>query len=436
MSRSFLSLLFLLPLSVQACPDLRSFYNFEQDSPASAERLEAILAPMMAECLESSEYFALYGAAQLDSGKLAEALETLERAVLLDANNGAAQIDYAQALYLRGQLFSALDMNDQLLQRQDLTPELQQMLEDRRRAWRRQTRQHGFQADLLTGYDNNLNGAPDPGQITLTLSGEPVLLTLNPEYRPVSGPFINMRLAGRYRQLASDRQHNVLVEMRGRVSEDTDSDLLQLESRYAFVRPRRDHTLQFDAGVSHLLFGGSPLYTATESSARYVGGNFLSCQPHYALAVQHQLYHDQSNLNSIESKLGAGANCPLWLGARQSTLGVEVSLLQNHALQNGRPGGHRGGWQWQMDWQFPLLKGLFSAQLNHTELTDRSGYSPVLASGADRWLRRSYLLLQYRQPLYTDMALLVNFYHQRQNSNIELFESLDTTLEVGISVAF
>jgi hypothetical protein len=34
------------------------------------------------------------------------------------------------------------------------------------------------------------------------------------------------------------------------------------------------------------------------------------------------------------------------------------------------------------------------------------------------------------------MALLVNFYHQRQNSNIELFESLDTTLEVGVSVAF
>lgn len=437
MSRSFLSLLLLLlPLSVQACPDLQPFYTLGQDSPARAEQLEASLAPMMAECLESSEYFALYGAAQLDSGKLAEALETLERALLLDANNGAAQIDYAQALYLRGQLFSALDLNDQLLQRQDLTPELQILLEERKQSWRRQTRQHGFQADVLTGYDNNLNGAPDPGQITLTLSGEPVLLTLNPEYRPVSGPFINMRLAGRYRQLASDHQHNVLVEMRGRVSEDTDSDLLQLESRYAFVRPDRDHTWQLDAGVSHLLFGGSPLYTATEGSARYVAANIQSCQPHYAMAVQHQLYHDQSNLNSLESKLGAGLNCPLWLGMRQSTLGVEASLLQNRALKNGRPGGHRGGWQLQMDWQFPLLKGLFSTQLNHTELNDRSSYSPVLANGADRWLRRSYLLLQYRQPLYSDMALLVNFYHQRQSSNIELFESLDTTLEVGVSVAF
>jgi len=436
MSRSFLSFFFLLPLSVQACPDLQSFYALAQDSPARAERLEASLAPMMAECLESSEYFALYGAALMDNGKLAEALETLERALLLDASNGAAQIDYAQALYLRGQLFSALQLNDQLLQRQDLTPELQRLLEDRQQSWRQQTRQHGFQADVLTGYDNNLNGAPDPGQITLTLSGEPVLLALNPEYRPVSGPFINMRLAGRYRQLASDHQHNLLVEMRGRVSEDTDSDLLQLESRYAFVRPRRDHTWQLDAGVSHLLFGGSPLYTATEGSARYVAARVQSCQPNYALAVQHQLYHEQSNLNSVESKAGAGINCPLWLGARQSTVGVAASLLHNHALKNSRPGGDRGGWQLQIDWQFPLLKGLFSTQLNHTELADHSGYSPVLANGADRWLRRSYLLLQYRQPLYTDMALLVNFYHQRQNSNIELFESLDTTLEVGVSVAF
>ncbi|MES3006536.1 MAG: tetratricopeptide repeat protein [Pseudomonadota bacterium] len=435
MRRSLLSLSFLMPLSVQACPDLQSFY-MDAGTPADAAQLEARLAPFMSECLESSEYFALFGAAQMDAGRLAEALETLERALLLDPTNGAAQIDYAQALYMRGQLFSALDLNAQLLARSDLTPELRGMLEERRQVWRQQTREHGFQADVLTGYDNNLNGAPDPSQITLTLSGEPVLLTLNPEYRPVSGPFLNLRVGGNYRQQESDHQHNLLAEMRGRVSKDTDSDLLQMESRYAYVRPRRNNTLQLGAGLSHLLFGGSPLYTALDGDARYTITSGDTCQQHYAGAFQYQLYHNQSSLNSVEMKAGAGLECPLVVGSLPSTVGAEFSVLHNQALNNGRPGGHRSGWQMQLDWQFPLLSGVFRSQLNHTELADRKGYSPVLANGADRWLRRSYLLLQYRQPLYTDLALLVNFYHQHQQSNIELFESLDSTLEVGISLAF
>ena len=435
MRRSVLPLAFLLPLSVQACPDLQPFYLLV-DSPEQAAQLEAQLAPLMGECLESSEYFALYGAAQMDVGKLAEALETLERALLLDATNGAAQVDYAQALYLRGQLFSALDLNDQILARQDLPPDLQELLLERRQQWLRQTRQHAFHADVLAGHDNNLNGAPDPGQITLTLSGEPVILTLNEEYRPISGPYLNLRAGGQFQQLASDHQHNVMAEMRGRVSEDNASDLLQFESRYAYVRPRRDHTWQFDAALSHLLFGGSPLFTATEGGARYQTVISNGCQTHYGLAAQYQLYHRQNNLNSLESKASAGMECPLALGYRPTMIGAEFGLLSNVAVNDGRPGGDRTGWQLRLDWQLPLLSGMLNTELNHTQLDDQTGYSPLLDNGADRWLSRSYFLMQYRQPLRSDIALMVNFFHQYQRSNIELFESIDTTLEVGLNFTF
>lgn len=429
------------PVWAQTCPDLTPFYMPESASSPearieAARELERQLAELMERCLESSEFFALYGAAQMDSGNLADALESLERALLLDAGNGAAQIDYAQALYLRGQLFSALDLNDQILARNDIPADLRNALEDRRQEWRQQTRRLGLQADALAGYDNNLNGAPDPGQITLTLSGEPVILTLNPEYRPISGPYLNLRFAGNYQQLASDHQHNALVEMRGRVSEDTGSDLLQLQSRYAYVRPYRDHSWQLNAAMGHLFFGGKALYTATDVGARYQKPVSYGCQAHTELASQHQLYHGQSNLNSLESKLSAGVECPLQLGDKNGLVGIELSLLNNTALNANRPGGDRNGWQMNLDWQFPLLRGLLTAQLNHTQLQDRDGYSELLANGADRWLRRSYLLLQYRQPLHQDMALLVNLYQQHQSSNIKLFESTDRTLEIGISMAF
>lgn len=432
---SILTISLLLPLPALACPDLAAFYDYGDD-PQSQAALEARLAPLMSECLRSSEFFALYGAVVMETGDLAASLELLERALLLDANNGAALIDYAQALYLRGQLFSALDLNGQLRAREDLPANIQTILERREHQWRAQTRQHGFGADVLAGYDNNLNGAPDPSQITLTLSGEPVILTLNPQFQPIAGPYLNLRLGGQFRQLAADHQHNLSAEMRGRVSDDASSDLVQLESRYSYLRPKRDHAWQFGAAMSHLFFGGNALYSAVEGNMRYRKTLNEGCTHSYGLATQYQNYKDQSSLNSIESKLGAGLECTLGLAGRPTAIGLELSLLNNAALNAGRPGGDRDGWQFNLQWQTPVLKGVLSTQLNHTQLRDSKGYSALLDNGAQRWLKRSYVLLQYRQAIYANAAFVVNAYHQNQSSNIELFDSLDSTVEVGLSMSF
>lgn len=429
------ALVLLLPAAAQACPDLQSYYLAGQDAASQAE-LAAALAPLMGECLQSAEFFALYGAAQMNAGDLAAALETLERSLLLDATNGAAQIDYAQALYLRGQLFSAIDLNQQVLARSDLPPDIAELLRQRDEQWRAQTRQIGFQVDALAGYDDNLNGAPDPSQITLTLSGEPVILTLNPDFQAVSGPYLNLRAGGNYRQLAASHQHNAQLELRGRVSEDSGSDLLQLQSRYDFLRPRRNSSWQLSAAMGHLFFGGNALYTATDAFARYQTPTVASCNRRYDAALQHQHYHGQHNLNSLEAKLAAGIDCPLSVGSVQTMLGIEAGLLVNKALKSGRPGDDRDGWQLSVDWQVPMAGGLLRSQLNHTSLRDADGYSPLLDNGADRWLERSYLLLQYQRPLQPGMVFLANFFHQHQRSNIELFDTLDSSLEVGLSFSF
>lgn len=435
MRRTLCALAFLLPAAAQACPDLQPFYLVGQDAD-SQTALAARLAPVMGECLQSSEFFALYGAAQMESGDLAGALESLERALLLDADNGAAQIDYAQALYLRGQLFSALDLNRQLLARQDLPPEIEALVRQRDALWKAQTRQRGFQVDTLAGYDDNLNGAPDPSQITLTLSGEPVILTLNPEFQAISGPYLNLRAGGSYQQLAADHQHNAQLELRGRVSEDSKSDLLQLQTRYDFLKPQRGSSWQLSAAMGHLFFGGSALYTATDVSALYTRPAGQTCSRRHALALQHQHFHGQRNLNSLESKLAAGLDCQVAVGGLQTMLGLEAGLLANTALNSGRPGGDRAGWQLSVDWQLPLAGGLVRSQLNHTRLRDNQGYSPLLDNGADRWLERSYLLLQYQRPLQPGMVLLANFYHQHQRSNIDIFDTLDSSLEFGVSFSF
>jgi len=424
---------------ILTCPDLAPFY------PGTATNWQAMhqqLSPLMPRCLQSTEYFALLGAALLNIDRLSDALESLERALLLDPGNGGAQIDYAEALFRQGQLFSALELNQQILARDDVPEYLNPMLQARQNNWRSMTRQMSVTGDLMAGYDINLNGAPSPDQITLTLSGDSVVLPLSEQYQPINGAYANLRLSARYRQLAPAHQHNVSVDLRGRASKDQDSDLLQLDTRYALIKLEQDSSWQLGTGMSHLFFGGSPLYTATEAGGRYVypGSlsftSFSSCKPFSSLAAQHQLFHNQSRLNAIESKISIGLNCEIQFGEHTQQLVPELSVINNDPIKDGRPGASRHGWQFNLDWQLPVLSGAVTAQLNHTQMQDSDGYSSLLASDAARWLKRSYVLIQYRKEINTNTTLLFNGYLQRQRSNLELFHSRDASLEIGLSHRF
>jgi tetratricopeptide (TPR) repeat protein len=421
-------------LMAQSCPDLAPWMNMAAND-AQWPVIESQLMPLMPLCLQDSNYFALLGAAQLNNARLGAALESLERALLLNPDNGGAQIDYAQALFVQGQLFSALALNERLLTRQDLPDDLREALAQRQRSWQSMTRQTGFLAEILAGHDNNLNSAPSPSQITLTLSGDSVVLPLNPEYQPISGPYLNMRLAARYRQLTPENQHNAIVEVRGRISEDRGSDMAQMDLRYAFIHPGPALSWQASAAVNNLFYGGSPLYTATEAGGQVRLGRSGKCAPFMTAAAQHQLFHEQSRLNAVEGKLGIGAHCSM-TGSLAQQVSAELSLLGNHPLHGNRPGGDRQGWQLTVDWQLSVGRGQLLAQLSHTRLEDSRGYNPLLADGSRRWLRRTYGLFQYSLPVSESLMLQFNLYRQNQASNLELFRSTDATAEVGVRYTF
>lgn len=436
MLRSLLFTLLLVPPGLLACPDLTPYYP---GGNADWEAVRAELQGLFDECLQSSEYFALLGAAELNSGRTSDALDSLERALLLDPDNGAAQIDYAQALLDEGQLFAALEVNAQTLARTDLPADLARQLDERRRRWRALTRQTEWQLDTLAGYDDNLNGAPDSDVLTLTLSGEPILLTLSPEFQAVSGPFLNLRGIGRHRRLTPSSQHNYSAEVRGRVSEARDSDLLQFSTRYALIRPDPRHSWQLGGAINHLYFGGSPLFTGTEINGRYQLSSQAECGPNLLGAAQHQIWHGQSRLNGIEAKLGVAGNCGLLNAGRAQRLSGELNVIGNHATGPDRPGGDRLGWQLGLSWQMQFASGSILAQFAHTLQIDREGYNPLLADGARRRVTRDSLLVSYREPvpvLGENAVFVINLFHQSQRSNLELFETSDTTIELGYSWRF
>lgn len=429
----FLSLFLLFSSAVQACPELLMYYQGEVTEDAS---LEQELIKLMPLCLESSEYFALLGSIQLRNGKIPASLEALERALLLEPRNGAAQIDYSEALFLQGDLFAAIELNENLLQREDTPTALLPLLEERQETWQSFTEQRLFQLELLTGYDSNLNTAPNSDQVTLTLSGEPVVLELNPDFQPVSGPYINFGLGGRLRQLRPGYQHDWRLEASGRISEEKKSDLLQLSARYSFIRPSTSSSWQVNGALTNLFFGGRPLYTASEGIARVQVGSVVGCDPYYDLALQHQLFHERSELNALETKLAAGLSCPMTVKGFSHQLVFELGLLNNFNLQSGRPGGDRHGWQANLIWRLGIGGGELISQFNYTTIDDQESYSPILAGGAYRSIARNYVLFQYRRPYSNYAAFIFNVFHQEQRSNIELFRNKGTSIEIGVGFIF
>jgi len=433
----FLLFLGALPISsFAACPDLSAFYQVEVTDSAA---LQQQISQLLPQCLESSEFFAIYGAAQLSNSDLAGALESLERALLLNPDNGAAAIDYAQALFDEGQLFTALEMNQRLLGREDLPPGIGDALQGRQQLWKSFTRQSSLQAEVLAGYDSNLNGAPDSSQITLTLSGEPILLGLDSAFRPQSGGYLSTRAAYRQRRLAPESQQNWGVEVRSRNSDYSQSDLLQFAANYQFLKPSRTNSWQAATGVNHLQYGGSSLFTGLDTSFRYQPGSERRCNPYTQLAAQHQDFHRESRLDGLETKASLGLSCPPFGNAGRQQLSAELSRIDNFAANSGRLGGDRAGWQSTLNWQYSLQTASVRVQLSQTDIEDRKGYSPLLKDGAQRSVKRSYFLLQYRRPirlLGSSANFMINLYHQRQRSNLQLFRSKDTSAALGFGWVF
>ena len=424
------------PAVASDCPDMSAY--FPGNDP-DWSRLLVRLNVEFDRCLDSSEYFALLGAAELNSGNLPRAIEALERSLLLNPENGAALIDYAQALQEDGQLLAALEINSTLQERDDVPENLRAQLAERQDLWQGLTRRTQWQADIGGGYDNNLNGGPRSDLIALTLSGEPIFLALNEEFRAASGGFANLGIVAEHTRLASDAQHSFTGRVRSRFSENQSSDVVEVSGRYSRRSNGIYQNLGKGIGFSHVSFGGKALFTGTDLRGRIglrEGGS--ACSEYMTGALQHQAWHTQRRLDGIEVKLGAGSSC-IPRSLDNHSFAVEVNVIKNLAIDTTRLGGDRLGWQFVGEWQWLSFGGVLATRIELATLLDDSGYAELLASNSRRRIDRGTLAIQYVRPsrlFGQDSDLYINLYHQDQQSNLDLFDVGDTAASFGIKLNF
>ena len=422
------------PASAQSCPALQPYYPAH--SPATPEEWAAklpALEALLESCLLSDEYFAVLGAAQLNTGQVPQSLESLERALLTNPQNGAAQIDYAETLFLSGQLFAAIQINDALLRRQDLPENLQPMLLARRRLWQQQTLQHELMLEVTTGVDDNLNGAPMHSDLTITYGGTPVLFSLSPDNRPVRGAFAGLQLGGAWQFQRADYRHELVATVRVRKAPGTQADQVQGDWQYTFMVPVRHNQWELGAGTSHMMFRGSPLYSIGGVRARYVWGA-SECKPSLEGGAKQLHSHAQGIMDGTETSVTAGIGCS-FAPSRQGVR-LDAGVLDNRAQDPARPGGDRTGWNVRLNWQWQVGPSEFGAQLGYTSLDDGRGYSPLLDNDAVRSVQSQYLNLRYRRKFDSGLSLLVKLTHQQQHSNLVPFQNRGAVYEVGLTTNF
>ncbi|MDG2422302.1 MAG: hypothetical protein P8N40_11440 [Gammaproteobacteria bacterium] len=436
-TKSLVAIFLIVPATLKAaCPDLSQYYALVEEEPRTAE---LALFSLTSDCTDNSEYFALLGSVQLSLGKIFESRENLELALLLDPQNGSALIDYAENLFELGQVTGALEVNQQILQRQDLPETLGDLVRDRDSRWRRYTRDSSFRFAALTGYDNNLNSAPFARQLALTLSGESILLAVSPEFRPVGGGYANLILGGGHRRVGSETTFAVSGEARGRFGDDERHNILQAATQLVISEagdaPR--WALQLDSG--QLNYGGNPIFRSTTLRGSYRLTQIRNCGIYSRLAAQYQSYKAQRILGGIETSAGLGLDCTIGLSGADSRLGLEIAALNNKSSDSARLGGDRNGWQANLAWRKQVGAGQLLVQYSHTELNDDYGYSPLFRDGARRQegLGSAYISYSQRLPaLGAGVGFIANVYYHEQQNTIALFRARGASAEIGLSLGF
>lgn len=420
----------LSPVSAHAaCPPLPRIAP-EADF-AHWQTVRKTLARQFNQCLRSPDFFALYGASLLNTGYLDNAKEMLERALLLEPENGSALVDYSEALYRSGELMAALQLNRQLLERTDLPDRLRPYLQQRQSYWERLAVVWQHRLVLETGYDSNLSGVADLDTLTLTVDGQDFVYDVADSSQPVSGGFFKTQWNSIREKTGIGYTDYLQFYLRSRNSEYRFTDIVEASLSYKRRQEMAFGELDLSAGAAYLYYGGEPLYASVNTRLRYRWQSDR-CKP-YVVAELEQTFFDSSNRqNDISLELAGGVRCRS--GELSTT--VENRFMASQSSHSDRPGGDRQGHQLSLRLQYSLGRGLAQSEFSYLRMNDDKAYSPVLANGAARNIRRSGVVTQYLYPLSSGLTFMAAHTWQQQRSNLSLFRTQSSAFSLGLAFSF
>ncbi len=392
------------------------------------------LSPLFAQCLSDANFLAYYGAIQLRTGRVNDALDTLERALLLNPNHGAAQMDYAEALFYNGDPFAARSLNESLLSNRDLPPVIREQIQANQKKLNKLLNTFVNQFNISSGYDSNLNASPSISQLTLTLDGEEWLVALAQGMEPRSGGVLRLGATSRYTQRSANASQSVQLGLNSRLSEYSEDHQHQLTARYQHQYTLLNGSdLKHDVALIGLNHGQKHIFTTLEVRQEWLSAGTCKFNPQHTLGYQD--FPGSSYLNAVEYRLMPAVQCG-FESLNNADLRLSAGVLFNYALDGVRAGGHRFGQEITANWQQPLPIGRLSVQARYSQWLDADGYNGTMQNNARREVMRYQAAVAYLLPLTPNLLLSTQVAAQQQTSNLELFEYKSRQIEMGVNWQF
>lgn len=360
----------------------------------------------------------------LEQGRPLQARYGLEKVVSLNPRHAGAWIDLALATYLSGDAEAALEHLAYIRHSFPLPAALVRQLDFWQQQWQTpaqvpaRTPWHG-ELKYGIGYDDNANAGLLADSINLSLPGGPVLLPLDPGYRPRADPFALFEISAWGAELPfAGGALMPVAQVRGRVFAH-EHDFHQLDVQAGLVHrqapDRAGRHWQFSAFAQHYRLGGLALSNTLRLAVERTTDHGV-CRLSTGGEVESRSYADFPRGGTV-FWLTSGLGC-----APQRYHGLSLRVGRDIPRERDRPGGASTMLETTLHARYPLPGDRhLSAAWRLVRQLDDEAYSPILANGARRHVFRSLLNLSLYHPLGQGQGLTTAFDMQRQRSNLPLF---------------
>ncbi|WP_425642610.1 tetratricopeptide repeat protein [Marinomonas gallaica] len=386
-----------------------------------------LLSPRLENCLDNSDYFALYGASLLYTGNISTAIEMLERALLINPDNGSARIDYALALYQNGQLLGALQVNSELLKEENVPPFLRASLEQRQKTWSKEKHLWRSQFSYLYGHSSNLNNATYIDNYDIkTRFGIINVTNTSPQQ---SGDYHHSRLMSQYYSLNDQGVSRLTIAAQIRESNSKSNDTDQLSISYEQDSESLYFNQSWSVGINHIRLGDDGLYSALEGNYWIKPRNSLS---YLNINTSYTYFNDEDLPGEASLMFEPGVLYTI----DHHHFGFNIGLGVNKALNDERSSGDRSIYEASIFYGLPIGKGHFTSRASITGTADNKGYSPALNNNEERITKSWSVSLQYLYPINSNLTLQSSYYYNNQDSNIDIFKMKSESIDLGFSYQF
>lgn len=370
------------------------------------QRLQALEA-MADQCMGRATFHAQRGVLLQLLGQASDAIEALERSLLLEPDQPGTLLDYALALRAVGDPASATALLGALSQRADVPAALQPLLLRQLAEASAPARavQYRVRFSTALGADSNLNNAPSADGFTLTLPWGNADLALDEASRARPGAAWLNTLQGQALLGTEAGQLWVMqAELRTRQTEQPATAYHQADLVGTWLQaPAASSQWQARLALSSLTFGGQALQQSQRAAVSHqwrlpVPGWGGLCRPLAGLELETRHYPSAPSLDGRYQGLTAAVACGPEPGhtdqTARSRFNLQWRLGQDQAANPQRSGADSSTAELRAGWGRSWFDKDLTADYSIAAQQDASGYSPLLSNNAARNTLRHTLHLE------------------------------------------